>query len=401
MTLGFAFREAVDAATLAERLPPALARHAAVALALVTDALASEREMAGLRATDTERGRFVSTVAHELRTPLTGLSGYLDLILDGHADDPEIQREFLERGRTIVASMEALVDDLLELSRLESGTLALELGPFSVADALNAVASSLLPIALDRGVRMQVTAPPRLRAAIGDRRRVEQIVTNLAANAIKFASDRPVELVGRFEGSVAVIAVRDEGPGIDARGSRSGSSSGSTGWPTTCGSRAPGSGSRSRASLLLRWVASSTSRACRVSGRASCWSFPGRPGPSRPRRWPRLRPPRSRSRRSTCGRSACCEPEPPPGASARASRMTDVDDEDDRPVGTRDDRAIDTSDAVIPAVPAGETRSQPRSGAELDLSTKTRVFGGLVDKPVDAVTSRPVLSLSALGRTRG
>lgn len=214
VTLGFSFREPVDPEELSRRLPPALARHAAVALALVTDALATEGELSVLRAAETERARFVSTVAHELRTPLTGLSGYLDLILDGRVGDAEVERDFLERGRIIVGSMEALVDDLLELSRLESGTLALETGPFSVADALNAVSAGLLPIALDRGVRLQVTAPPRLRSATGDKRRVEQIVTNLAANAIKFAATRPVELTGRFEGPIAVIAVRDEGPGI-------------------------------------------------------------------------------------------------------------------------------------------------------------------------------------------
>lgn len=214
VTLGFSFSKPVDSETLAQRLPPALARHAAVALTLVTESLATERELAGLRSADIERARFVSTVAHELRTPLTGLSGYLELILDGRVDDVEIQREFLERGRTIVGSMAALVDDLLEVSRLESGTLALELGPFSVADALNAVSAGLLPIALDRGVDLQVTAPPRLRSATGDKRRFEQIVTNLAANAIKFAGGRPVELAGRFEGAIAVIAVRDEGPGI-------------------------------------------------------------------------------------------------------------------------------------------------------------------------------------------
>jgi signal transduction histidine kinase len=214
VTLGFSFRESVDAAVLAERLPPALARHAAVALTLVTDALAKDRELARLRAVETERGLFVSTVAHELRTPLTGLSGYLDLILGGRVGDAAVEREFMERGRTIVGSMAALVDDLLELSRLESGTIVLEQDPFSVADALNAVSAGLLPIALDRGVRLQVSAPPRLRAATGDRRRVEQIVTNLAANAIKFAGDGPVELVGWFEGAVAIVAVRDEGPGI-------------------------------------------------------------------------------------------------------------------------------------------------------------------------------------------
>jgi len=214
VTLGFSFRDPADAAVLADRLPPALARHAAVALTLVTEALAKERELATLRAVESQRALFVSTVAHELRTPLTGLSGYLDLILEGRVGDAEVEREFMERGRTIVGSMAALVDDLLELSRLESGTLVLEHEPFSVADALNAVSAGLLPIALDRSVRLQVSAPPRLRAATGDRRRVEQIVTNLAANAIKFAGDRAVELVGWFEGQVAVIAVRDEGPGI-------------------------------------------------------------------------------------------------------------------------------------------------------------------------------------------
>jgi signal transduction histidine kinase len=214
VTLGFSFRESVDAAVLEERLPPALARHAAVALTLVTEALATERELARMRAVESQRAQFVSTVAHELRTPLTGLSGYLDLILEGRVGDPEVEREFMERGRTIVSSMGALVDDLLDLSRIESGALVLEQEPFSVADALNAVSAGLLPIALDRGVRLFVSAPPRLRSATGDRRRVEQIVTNLAANAIKFAGDRAVELIGWFEGPVAVIAVRDEGPGI-------------------------------------------------------------------------------------------------------------------------------------------------------------------------------------------
>lgn len=215
VTLGFAFARATSAEALATRLPPALSRHVAVALSLVTHALATERELAALRSAEVERSRFVSTVAHELRTPLTGLSGYLDLILDGRVDDEDIRREFLERGRSIVASMAALVGDLLELSKLESGTLALECAPFSIADALTAVSSGLLPIALDRGVRLEVDAPSRMRTASGDRRRVEQILTNLAANALKFgAADRGVTLHGRVAGAVAAFVVRDEGPGI-------------------------------------------------------------------------------------------------------------------------------------------------------------------------------------------
>ena len=215
VTLGFEFAAPVDDAVLATRLPPALARHAAVALALVTDGLVTSRALGDLRARDAERERFVSTVAHELRTPLTGLSGYLDLILDGHVGDPAVEREFLERGRTIVGSMAGLVGDLLELSRLESGSLELEISAFSIAEAMSSVASSLLPIALERDVELRADPPPRLRAATGDRRRVEQILTNLTANALKFG--RPgglVELVGTFDGAVPLVAVRDDGDGI-------------------------------------------------------------------------------------------------------------------------------------------------------------------------------------------
>jgi signal transduction histidine kinase len=181
----------------------------------VTDQLAAERELAALRARDAQRTTFVSTVAHELRTPLTGLRGYLELILAGQVADPEIQRDFLDRSRGIVSTMADLVDDLLELSRLESGTLGLEIGPFSVAEAGGQVAANLLPIAIDQGIALRTALPPRLRVATADRRRVEQVLTNLAANALKFTpTGGSVEILGHFDGPVAVLIVRDDGPGI-------------------------------------------------------------------------------------------------------------------------------------------------------------------------------------------
>ena len=108
-----------------------------------------------------------------------------------------------------------LVGDLLELSKLESGTLGLEIGPFSVAEAGGQVAAQLLPIAIERGIRLATSFPPRLRVARGDRRRVEQIVTNLAANALKFTpAGGSVEIEATFDGPVAVVVVRDDGAGI-------------------------------------------------------------------------------------------------------------------------------------------------------------------------------------------
>jgi signal transduction histidine kinase len=215
VALGFDFGDESGPKELDERLPPQMARHAAVALALVTDQIATERELAGLRGRDTERARFVSTVAHELRTPLTGLSGYLELILGGRVEDQADQLDFLERSRQIVDTMTQLVGDLLELSRLESGTLRLEIGAFSIAEIGARVVDSLTPIAMARGVDLRTSLPPRLKAATGDRRRVEQILTNLVGNALKFAPvGSSVEVAAWFDGSVAMVTVRDEGVGI-------------------------------------------------------------------------------------------------------------------------------------------------------------------------------------------
>jgi signal transduction histidine kinase len=216
VVLGFDFADERAAAGVANRLPPQLARHAGVALTLVSAQLATERELAELRARDEQQGRFVSIVAHELRTPLTGLAGYLELILAGDVDDPAVERDFLERSRGIVDTITGLVSDLLDRSRIESGTLRLENAPFSVAEAAGRVAQALEPIALDRGIGLRAELPPRLRTATADRRRVEQVITNLIGNALKFSpAGTTVELVAWFAGPVALICVRDEGAGIE------------------------------------------------------------------------------------------------------------------------------------------------------------------------------------------
>jgi signal transduction histidine kinase len=215
--LGFEMTDEDGVLALADRLPPTLARHAAVALALVTAQVAQAAELELLLAREAERERFVSTVAHDLRTPLTGLSGYLDLIAEGRVEDPAVEREFIERSRLIVDSMGDLVGDLLEISRLDAGNLRLDIRPFSVAEVSGRVMAALAPLGLERGIDLRSDLPPRMRAASGDRREVQRILTNLLGNALKFSRDGGhVELAGWFDGSTAVIAVRDDGPGIAA-----------------------------------------------------------------------------------------------------------------------------------------------------------------------------------------
>jgi signal transduction histidine kinase len=217
VVLGFEMTDADGVLALSARLPPTLARHAAVVLALVTGQLAAAAELDAYAAREAERERFVSTVAHDLRTPLTGLSGYLDLILAGKVPDRTVERDFMERSRSIVDSMGDLVGDLLEISRLDAGNLRLDLRPFSVAEVGGRVLAALAPIALGHRIDLQSDLPPRIRAASGDRREVQRVLTNLVGNALKFSAEGGhVELAGWFDGTFAVICVRDDGPGIDA-----------------------------------------------------------------------------------------------------------------------------------------------------------------------------------------
>jgi signal transduction histidine kinase len=213
--LGFDLGAPLSSDLLAEKLPSSFVRSAAALLAVVSRDAAAERELAELRAKEVERTGYVSTVAHELRTPLTGLRGYLDLILDGKVDDPDVGREFLERGRGIIDSITELVGDLLEVSRLDAGSIALELAPFSLAEVGGRVVQSLDAIAMDRGIAITADLPPRMRMAVADRRRVEQVLINLVGNALKYSpAGGEVRLGAWTEGSVCVFVVRDDGDGI-------------------------------------------------------------------------------------------------------------------------------------------------------------------------------------------
>ena len=169
-----------------------------------------------LRAQDVERTRFVSTVAHELRTPLTGLGGYLELILSDSVDDPAVERGV--PGAIAATSSRRWTSWSATCSSSRGSSRAasrLDVDAFSVAEIGQRVLDHLAPIALQRSVPLTSQLPPRIRAARGDRRRVEQILKNLLGNALKFTpSGGSVELAGWFDGPVAVLAVRDDGIGI-------------------------------------------------------------------------------------------------------------------------------------------------------------------------------------------
>jgi signal transduction histidine kinase len=161
------------------------------------------------------RERFFSAMSHELRTPLTAILGYDHLLLDGIAGEltPQ-QREFIERTRTAAQHLNDLLDDLLDLAKLESGTLDLNLEQTRVADLILDVVATVRPSADAAGSTIRLDLDEAPSDISTDARALRQVLLNLLSNAIKFGQSRPIDLRCTREADVIRVDVTDRGPGV-------------------------------------------------------------------------------------------------------------------------------------------------------------------------------------------
>jgi two-component system sensor histidine kinase ChiS len=169
------------------------------------------QSLARLRELDRLKDNFLYSMSHELRTPLHGIISNADLILSGLDGEvsPQVRADvsiILESGEHLLA----LVQDILDFAKMESGTLKLELETVSIVElATEAVRTANLQ---GRNIRLQL--PSGLPAVLADRTRLRQVFINLLSNAGKFAPAGTIEIGGWAEGTMIVLYVRDEGIGI-------------------------------------------------------------------------------------------------------------------------------------------------------------------------------------------
>jgi PAS domain S-box-containing protein len=164
------------------------------------------------------RSRFYAAMSHELRTPINAIIGYNALLLDGifgALTDP--QRERLERGQRAARHLLELVNDVLDLSKIEAGRIDLAAETAVFPDLIEDLLDTVRALAEQHDVELRVRGDAAPHRIVTDPRRVRQILLNLLSNAIKFGAGRPVDLVwgAAADGGLAVD-VTDRGPGIEA-----------------------------------------------------------------------------------------------------------------------------------------------------------------------------------------
>lgn len=160
------------------------------------------------------KDEFLATVSHELRTPLNAIMGWSHMLRSGRLDQATMSRAFETIDRN-AKSQAQLIEDILDVSRVITGRLRLNMGPVDVASVINSAIDSVQLAADSKGIQLEVTLDPSVRHTVGDSSRLQQVVWNLLANAIKFTpSGGKVEVRVERANAALQVCVSDSGQGI-------------------------------------------------------------------------------------------------------------------------------------------------------------------------------------------
>jgi signal transduction histidine kinase len=187
------------------------------ALAIQNARLFRELEQKSRELEDASRhkSQFLANMSHELRTPLNAILGYTELIVDHvYGEVPAKIAEVLDRVQKSGRHLLGLINDVLDLSKIEAGQFTLDLNDYSFSDVVQSVVSSVGSLAAEKQLQLTVEMAPDLPVGRGDGRRITQVLLNLVGNAIKFTEKGTVTVRVDASDGTFLAAVSDTGPGI-------------------------------------------------------------------------------------------------------------------------------------------------------------------------------------------
>ena len=187
------------------------------ALAIRNALLFGEIEEKGrdLELANRHKSEFLANMSHELRTPMNAILGYTELILDEiYGEVPEKIRDVLGRLEQNGRHLLSLINDVLDISKMEAGKLILSLNEYSMGSVVHTVKTSLEPLAAEKGLALKADVKQDLPMGLGDEQRISQVLLNLAGNAIKFTDSGEIRIEAGLDGNGFLVSVLDTGPGL-------------------------------------------------------------------------------------------------------------------------------------------------------------------------------------------
>jgi signal transduction histidine kinase len=168
-----------------------------------------------VEAANRHKSQFLANMSHELRTPLNSILGYSELLIDGiYGELAEKCRSVLERVQSNGKHLLGLINDVLDLSKIEAGQLTLAVDDYSMSSIVKSVVAITESLARAKGLALSTLIQGELPTGRGDERRLTQVLLNLVGNAIKFTDKGSVEVNARVEDEQFIVSVRDTGAGI-------------------------------------------------------------------------------------------------------------------------------------------------------------------------------------------
>ncbi len=193
----------------------------AVTIAIDQIAEKQRRDEAARRKLERVRSEFLANVSHELRTPIFAVQGFIETLLDGAVDDPAVNRDFLRRARGQAERLNNLLNDLIDISRIESGEMRMSFRMFDIHPFLRDFTNEMRPMALAKTMDLEFKSkvqPKDEVSVYADKERLKQVLINLVDNAIKYSESGSLIRIELLEGEPTTreltVRVVDQGIGI-------------------------------------------------------------------------------------------------------------------------------------------------------------------------------------------
>lgn len=176
--------------------------------------LKTNDDIAHLKKLEQFRTEFLGNVSHELRTPIFAIQGYIETLLDGALDDEKVNKVFLQKANNHTINLNNLVNDLIDISMIESGKMKMSFRYFNAHEFLEGIILELKPQAIKKNLELSLSSFDQAIQIFGDRQRLRQVMTNLIMNAIKYTESGSVDVGIIQKEKYGKVFVRDTGVGI-------------------------------------------------------------------------------------------------------------------------------------------------------------------------------------------